>query len=203
MKISDSVEMIDGTMAHTYVVRHEGKVVLIDTGMKSSGKRIIQYFEEHSEKPDIILITHYHPDHIGGLSTICEKYKPSVYAPREELEVIRGQKKPIPAKSVMSKFVSAVSRSGAVENVSGLDELSLDWMKVVETRGHTPGSASFLFEPESFLFVGDAVTVKNQEASVNRQFSLDLEEAEKSRKKILSMSGVTILPGHGDPLRIQ
>ncbi len=75
-------------------------------------------------------------------------------------------------------------------------------MKVVPTEGHTPGSTSYLFEPESLLFVGDAVTVKGTETTVNRQFSLDIEKAEESRKRIISMSGITILPGHGDPLKL-
>ena len=203
MKISDSVERIDGTMAHTYVVRHDGKFLLIDAGTKSSGKKIIDFFEDHKEKPDAILITHYHPDHIGGLSMLVERYDPQVYAHSSELNVIRGQEKIKPARSLISKMVSTVSRVEPVGKAEELEKMPFSWIKPVDTRGHTPGSTSFLFEPESMLFVGDAVTVKGKDATVNRQFTLDLDEAEKSREKILSMKGATILPGHGEPLRIE
>lgn len=202
MKISDSVTRIDGTMAHAYSIEHEGQVILIDAGMKSSGRKIVDYYEESGKKPDIILITHYHMDHIGGLALLKEKYSPKIYAPREEIDVIGGKSKPIQPKGFLSKFVSVLGKTEAVSGVSPADDFSSPWIKVIQTVGHTPGSTSYLYEPESLLFVGDAVNVKDSEASVNRQFSLDLEKAEESRKKIMSMSGSTILPGHGDPLRI-
>ena len=203
MKISDSVERIDGTMAHVYVVRHGGKVVLVGAGMKSSARKIITFLEENSEKPDAVLITHYHPDHIGGLAKIVEHYNPAIYASGLEIGVISGKEKLEPAKSMLSKFVGAVSRHEPVDGVKDLDALPFEWIKVMDTHGHTPGSTSFLYEPESMLFVGDAVTVKNNATSINRQFTLDIAEAEKSREKILSMKGSTVLPGHGEPLRIQ
>lgn len=202
MKVSGSVTRIDGTMAHAYSVEHDGSVILIDAGMKSSAKKIIGYFEQIGKKPGVILITHYHLDHIGGLALLKEKYSPRIYAPMEEIPVIEGKSKPVQPKGVLSKFVSVLGKTEAVPGILPLEEFSSSWMKAVPTNGHTPGSTSYLFEPEGLLFVGDAVNVKGSEASVNRQFSLDLEKAEESRKRIMSMSGVTILPGHGDSLKI-
>lgn len=203
MKITDSVEMIDGTMANAYVIRHEGKVLLIDAGMKSSGRKIAEYFDSHSEKPDAILITHYHPDHIGGLSNLVEKYGSKVYAHKNELAFITGKEKIKPAKSILSKMVSGVSKSEPVEEVESFEKLPYKWMKAVETHGHTPGSTSLLYEPDNLLFVGDAVSVKGGKTVINKQFTLDMTEAEKSQEKILSMKGATILPGHGEPLKIE
>lgn len=203
MKISDSVERIDGTMAHVYVIRHEGKLVLIDAGMKMSAKQIIRFFEDRSEKPDAVMITHYHPDHIGGLARIAERFGPEIYADPREISVIQGKERQKQAGSVMAKFVGAMSKTDAVQDVSSIESIPYSWLKPVDTHGHTPGSTSYLFEVENLLFVGDAVTVKGDEASVNRSFSLDIAEAEKSRERILSMKGVTILPGHGDPLTVK
>ncbi len=202
MKVSDSVTRIEGTMAHTYSVEHDDMVILIDAGMKSSGKKIIDYYQQSGKKPDIILITHYHPDHIGGLAMLKEKYSPKIYAPRDEIPVIEGKNRPAQPKALLPKLVSILGRSMAVSGVIPAEDFSSPWMKVVPTVGHTPGSTSYYYEPESLLFVGDAVTIKGTEASVNRQFSLDLEKAEESRKKIMSMTGATILPGHGEPLKI-
>lgn len=203
MRITDSVERIDGTMANTYIVRNDGKILLVDAGMKSSAKKIIEFFEERSEKPDAVLITHYHPDHIGGLAQVVRKYGPKVYAHSNEVDVIRGQQKLKPAKSLLSKMVSTMSKSEPVEQVESLENMPFGWIKVVETQGHTPGSTSFLFEPDNILFVGDAVTVKGGKTSLNRQFTLDLDQARKSQENILSMKGTTILPGHGEKLRIE
>lgn len=203
MKITESVEKIDGTMANVYLVKYDGKVLLVDAGMKSSARKIIEFLEKNSEKPDAILITHYHPDHIGGLSQLVEKYGSAVYAHPKEIGIIKGESRIKPAKGILSKMVTAVSKSEPVDKVESLENIPFNWIKVVETQGHTPGSTSFLFEPDSVLFVGDAVTVKGEKTSVNRQFTLDIDEGEKSRQKILSMKGTTILPGHGEPLKIQ
>lgn len=202
MKVSDSVTRIDGNMVNTYSVEYDGQIILIDSGMKSSAKKIISYYEEIGKKPDTILITHYHLDHVGGLAQLQEKFSPKIYAPKEEIPVIEGKSKPVQPKGLLSKFVSVMGKIEPVSGVLPIDEFSSEWMKVVETPGHTPGSTSYMFEPEKMLFVGDAVNVKNSEAMVNKQFSLDLEKAEDSKKKIMAMSGVTILPGHGEPLKL-
>ena len=167
MKVSDSVTRIEGTMAHTYSVEHDGLVILIDAGMKSSGKKIIDYYQEAGKKPDIILITHYHPDHIGGLAMLKEKYSPKIYAPRDEISVIEGKDRPVQPKRMLSKLVSVLGRTEAVSGVIPVEDFSSPWMKIIPTVGHTPGSTSYYFEPESLLFVGDAVTIKGTEASVN------------------------------------
>lgn len=202
MKVSQSVTRIDSNMVNTYSVEYDGQIILIDSGMKSSAKRIISYYDEIGKKPDIILITHYHLDHVGGLAQLHEKFSPKIYAPNVEIPVIEGKSKPVQPKGLLSKFVSIMGKTDPVSGVLPAEEFSSDWITVIETPGHTPGSTSYLFGPEKMLFVGDAVNVKNSEASVNRQFSLDLEKAEESKKKIMAMSGVTILPGHGEPLKL-
>lgn len=202
MRISDSVTRIDGTMAHSYSVEHEGNVILIDTGLKSSGRKIVDFYEQSGKKPDIILITHYHVDHIGGLALLKEKYSPKIYAPGEEISVLEGRNKPVQPRSLLSRFAALMGNADPVSGTLPVQEFSVDWMKSIPTVGHTPGSTSYFFEPEKFLFVGDAVIVKGGKATVNRQFTLDLEKASESMKKIMSMSGNTILPGHGDPLKI-
>ena len=202
MKISDSVERIDNTMANSYVIRKNGHIVLVDAGTKGTGKRIIRYFMERNEKPDFVLITHYHLDHIGGLKQIVDKFSPKVLVPPEELNVITGKEKASPANSFMSKMVSAMTRVEAVGDVKSTTDLSIDGITAVDTHGHTPGSTSYYLEDEGMLFVGDALTNRGGKLMINRGFTLDLKEAEKSREKILGFSGTTILPGHGDPLKI-
>jgi len=46
MKISENVELIDGTLANSYAVFGNDKTFLIDAGTKGSGKKIISYFQK-------------------------------------------------------------------------------------------------------------------------------------------------------------
>jgi len=202
MRITDSVELIESTMANCYFLRTQQKNVLIDTGTKSSAKKIIKFFERARISPDIVLITHDHPDHIGGLSIIYDRFKPMVYASRMEIPVIQGKEKMRTTDTFISKMVSGLMRSMPVQNVFSFDEMNLNEVEVVETPGHTQGSTSFFYEPERVMFVGDAVVVHNGKMTINRQFTADLDEAEHSEDKIRSYSPVTLLPGHGKPLKI-
>jgi glyoxylase-like metal-dependent hydrolase (beta-lactamase superfamily II) len=89
---------------------------------------------------DRILITHYHPDHLGGrmmgsqvegAADMLGRVKAKVYLNREEAD--------------LSKRVSGLSDSdmvkvdsGDVQKIGGLE------LKFIHTPGHTPGSQCFL-----------------------------------------------------------
>lgn len=203
MKVTDSIMKVDGVFANCYVISHEGKNILVDAGMKSSFKKLQKFLVQNNIRPDAVLVTHYHPDHIGGLRDLRDVYKMDIYADEKEIDVIMGKASITPTKSVMSKLVAATMKPRSVDDVKPVSEIPYDWIKRVETPGHTPGSTSYLFVPDGALFVGDAVATKNGKLTVNSQFSLDLNEAEKSKEKIESMKGSLVLPGHGDQVRIQ
>jgi len=202
MKISEKVEMIDGSMANCYVIHQDDKILLIDAGTKSTGRKIVNYFRQSGNKPDTVLITHYHPDHIGGLRMIYDEFKPQIYAPRVEIPVLTGKEKIEPTKSFLSKMVAGMSRIDPVEDVKESEGLQLPFIDVIPSPGHTPGSTSYLFKPENILFVGDAFSVSSGEAKINKSFTADIPAAERSKEKLLSMKGVTVLPGHGSSMHL-
>ncbi len=202
MKLKENVEMIDGTMAHAYSISCGGKIYLVDTGTKGSGKKIIRFYESVGKEPDYVLITHYHMDHIGGLEQVMERYKPEVYVPSKEIAIIRHEQ-PLPEGTpAFLKLFGKVPRISDLSALRTSEELEAPCVKVMETFGHTPGSTSYYFPDEGVLLVGDAVYEKNGELAVNKLFSLDLVAAEEGRKKIMSMKPVMILPGHGNPISI-
>ncbi len=200
MKITDHVDLIDGTMANSYVIHEGNEVILIDAGTKSSGRKIVDYFKNNI-KPTAVLITHYHPDHIGGLQLIYNEFQPEIYVPREEIDTVKGKSRMIPASSFMSRIVAGISKVAPVDQVSPADTLKFPYIEVIPTPGHTPGSTSYLYRTDNVIFVGDAFSVKSGKAVINKAFTLDLALAERSREKILSIRGVKILPGHGSPMQ--
>ncbi|MCL4421262.1 MAG: MBL fold metallo-hydrolase [Candidatus Thermoplasmatota archaeon] len=202
MRISDNVQLIEGTMANCYYLKINENNILVDSGTKSSAKKIIRFFEGLGISPNIVLITHDHPDHIGGLSMIFDRFKPKIYANKIEIPTIQGKERMRTAGTFMSKVVGGLMKSMPVQDVFSIDELKIKDLSVVETPGHTAGSTSFFYEPERMIFVGDAVVVHNGELSINKQFTTDMNEAKKSEEKIRSYSPVTILPGHGKPINI-
>lgn len=203
MKITNNIDLIDGTMANCYSVNLDGKQILIDAGTKGSSKKIIEYYKKKNTKPDIVIITHYHPDHVGGLKSIKNEFNPKIYVPDAEIDVISGKEKMKPAKSLASKMVSGFMKSEPVDNLNRASELSLDGLEVVETPGHTPGSTSYFFSNDNALFVGDAVVVSAAKLGLNKAFTLDMARAEDSRRKIMDHPATIILSGHGEVYRKQ
>ena len=201
MKVSPSVERIDGTMANAYTFSADGKIILVDAGTRGSGKKIISHFKLKGSKPDIVLITHYHPDHIGGLKEISDAFSPKIYMPDREVDVATGKAKIKPTSSFMSKFVAKIMRIDPVNAVEPASSLSLDGVDVIETPGHTPGSTSYFFKEDNVIFVGDAVVNSHGSLTINKGFTLDMARAEQSKQLILDHEGSIILSGHGEPFK--
>lgn len=199
MKITENIDLIDGTTAHCYSVTVYGRIVLVDAGMKGSAKRIINYYNDKQTKPDVVLITHYHPDHVGGLYRISEAFNPLIFVPDREMDVIMGKTRMVPAKSLISHIVASMAKIHPVGNVKPVSSLKLEGIQVVETPGHTPGSTSYYLEGDEAMFVGDAVNNTRDGLKISRAFTLDMEQAEKSRQIIMQHRARLILPGHGSP----
>ena len=201
MKLAENIELIDGTMANCYSVKIENRNVLIDAGMKSSSKKIINYYRSMNSKPDIVLITHCHTDHIGGLYDLFSEFHPQIFIPDKELGIASGKEK-MPTRGGVMSAVAGLMKARPLEDVRPLSELSEQGIKPVDTNGHTPGSTSFSFEGMGAIFVGDAVFEKDGKYEFNRSFTLDPENAEKSIKRILEFHGAVAYPGHGKQFRI-
>lgn len=199
MKISESVDLIDGTMGNCYSINLPDKTILVDAGTKGSGKKCIEYYRQMGKEPSIVLITHYHPDHIGGLKAVLEAFHPETYVPDKEVDVIEGRARPAPGKSIIGRLVGSAFKSQPVSGVKKASDLKLNEIEVLKTPGHTPGSTSYFLKGEGILFVGDAVVTNSGKPSINRAFTSDYETAQKSMKEIMNYPGKMILSGHGRP----
>jgi len=204
MKISANVEFIEGTLANSYAIFTDEETFLIDAGTRGSGKKIISYFEKTNRKPDVVLITHYHPDHIGGLRLIYERFKPRIYVPDSELDVVRGNAKIIPAKSILSHLISRFSRIDIVPEAEPVSNFSDKNISILPTPGHTPQSTSYILNLDKVIFIGDAFSIKSDGSYViNKAFTLDMDRAKKSMELILSYKGYKVAPGHGSVFTIK
>ncbi len=204
MKITDTIELIEKTSANVYVVKLDQGIVQIDAGVKSNYKRIIEYYKNNKIKPDYILITHYHLDHIGALKRLYDAFKPKVYASKIELPVIQGHQSFEPSASFSTRILMKLFNLNPeyLENVRDFDQLDLKDLKVIPTPGHTAGSVSIFYEKERIMFVGDAVVNQKGELKIIEKYTSNMDEAIKSKQVIESYAPITILSGHGKPLKI-
>lgn len=201
MKVSDSIEKIEGASANSYYLMIDKLNVIVDAGTPGSGKKIIEYLENHKIKPDAILITHYHGDHVGGLSGIYEKYHPEIYVPANELNIISGTE-PMPSKPFLPKLASTIMRARRVKDLKPSSDMNISGIELIKTPGHTRDSTSYYIKEQKVLFTGDAAVNLKGVPGYAKIFSADPGNAEKSLETIKAMD-VLILPGHGDKMDLR
>src|SRR6476646_5769677 len=92
--VASGVWRIKDLFVNCYIVSTDTGWVLIDAGLKTSYPKIkklaAQLFGENS-KPDAIILTHAHFDHIGALKMLVQDWDVSVLAHRLEIPYITGK----------------------------------------------------------------------------------------------------------------
>lgn len=157
------------------MVRTSNDFVLIDTGMPESEKKIFEIVEEifgENAKPEAIILTHGHFDHVGSIEKLLTQWDVPVYAHPLEIPYLTGQKNyPDPDGTVEGGLVAKISPMFPNEGVhlgnhvkplpdnGELPHLS-EW-KWIHTPGHSDGHISLFREKDRTLIAGDAfITVK-------------------------------------------
>jgi glyoxylase-like metal-dependent hydrolase (beta-lactamase superfamily II) len=72
-EIAQSVYRVPAYHANTYLVEADNGLVLVDTGLPGSEKRILSAIAKLGKKPNdvkLVLLTHRHLDHIGSAAAL-------------------------------------------------------------------------------------------------------------------------------------
>ncbi|WP_339198904.1 MBL fold metallo-hydrolase [Solibacillus sp. FSL R5-0449] len=200
--------------------------VLIDAGMPKSAKEIIDVAEKRygkTTKPDAIILTHGHFDHVGAIIELVDYWQVPVFAHKLELPYLTGLKDyPEPDPSVDNGLVAKMSPmfpNEAIDLGESVQELPpdetvpfMEGFKWIHTPGHSPGHVSLFREQDRALIAGDAfVTVKQeslykvftQEKEVNgppKYLTPDWTAAFDSVKKLAALNPSVAITGHGVPM---
>ena len=194
-------------------------VVLVDCGYPNLLTLLEGEMKLKGIDPDSltkVLITHHDDDHMGALYKIKEKYPHiKVVSSEIESEYISGKRKslrllqaeeilkvmPEEQKQFGIDFCETLRKVKPVNvDIIVKDGDSLDWAggcQVISTPGHI---SLFLAETNSIV-TGDAAVIENGELVIaNPQFTLDLNIAENSLERIISMNADNYYCYHGGKL---
>lgn len=202
------------------------KWVLVDTGLENSGDYILEISKERfgeDSKPEAIILTHGHFDHVGSVIKLSKYWNVPVYIHHLELPYITGKKDyPIGDPTVGGGMVAAMSKTfphTSIDLGSYAKELPSDGVipgmpgwKWIHTPGHTEGHISLYRESDGVLIPADAFTTVKQESllSVLTQeeeisgppayLTTDWKAAEASVKLLKELNPNLVLPSHGKPM---
>jgi glyoxylase-like metal-dependent hydrolase (beta-lactamase superfamily II) len=199
---------------------------LVDAGMPHSVDSIVAAVRERfgdQRKPNSIVLTHGHFDHVGSLVELVEKWDIPVYAHELEIPYLTGEKDYPPGDpTVDGGLVSEMSPMFPHHGINVTNFLkvlpsdgripSMPGWRWIHTPGHTPGHVSFFRDEDRTLVVGDAfVTVKQeslykvimQEQEISgppKYFTTNWTDAWDSVKKLEDLKPLLAITGHGLPM---
>nr|MDO8081753.1 MBL fold metallo-hydrolase [Candidatus Freyarchaeota archaeon] len=188
MEIMDQIAMIPGQSwaSNVYVVGKED-LALIDSGLNRDFESyIIRQIESLGLQPNRIkklVITHFHPDHIGGAIEIVNFCAPQVMVHEIEARYIEEK---------MGLDVQVKLKDGDMVQLGNMN------FQVIHTPGHSPGAICLYNAENKVLFSGDTVFA----FGIGRTDipGGDTSKLKKSIKKLTELDVQVLLPGHYVPV---
>ncbi|WP_053957021.1 MBL fold metallo-hydrolase [Inediibacterium massiliense] len=166
------------------------KACIIDPG--GDGEKILKYINDNDLKPQFILLTHAHGDHIGGIPAIKEKIDLPVYLHEEDEDLFSDAN-----KNLSSMMSGPTVEMKADQYLKDQDTIKLGNLNlhIMHTPGHTRGGISIYVE--NVVFTGDTLFA----GSIGRtDFEGGSFEAiiHSIKSKLLNLGDqVKVFPGHG------
>jgi len=151
---------------YIWMLREEGQkyAVVVDPG---DWRPVVAYLEQSGLELSAIMITHHHPDHVGGVSKLLERYPVDVFGP--VYERISGINMPL-------KDNDSVNIPLLGNNV-----------QVMHIPGHTLGHIAFYAPDLSALFCGDTLF----SAGCGRLFEGEPQQMYASLERLKALPGDT------------
>jgi glyoxylase-like metal-dependent hydrolase (beta-lactamase superfamily II) len=207
VKIVDGIYQVGGINGNVYLVEDGEKLILIDTGLPRSHKKIIKYIESIGRKPtdvSIIVLTHFHIDHVGSAKKMKELTDAKVAVHEFDADIVAGKKAPPKPKNLMFKALNSIVKAEPVKvDLVLKDNDKVGRLIVIHTPGHSVGSISLLDNERKVMFVGDAVRFVDGKIEGSPEgFTLDPEKAKESIGRISTFDFDVMLSGHGQPLTL-
>lgn len=210
-QIAESVYRVDAipipNAVSILLIRQDDGFTLVDTGVSSSPKRILDALRSLGAGPsDLkrVFLTHYHDDHTGGVKEMVEWSGAEVWTSDREAEIFTGERPPDLSSNpflgrMMKNFkpprIEVARRLRDGETVAGF--------RTVPTPGHTLGHVSLLREEDGLLFTADAfgcLPIKVR-VGVRKAFCTDPALAKSSAADLLAEQFGAVVFAHGKPLR--
>ncbi len=221
-EIADGVYRIPARAANTYLVEAPRGLVLVDTGLPGSDKKILRALERIGKKPAdvrLVLLTHRHLDHIGSAAAMKKATAATIASHPFE--------KPYVAGTLVISTPSAWSFSGrvvrrvlnltswtmkllrlvkyhplhvdeAADEESLLEKVGLDG-SIIWTPGHTKGSISLFLNKSRVAIIGDLL--RSRRGKLREPLFMESPpQTQASTQRLLELGPEIICTGHGSPL---
>lgn len=204
------------SMATIFLIVHEGRCVLVDTGLELDAPRVLAAVRKLSQgaEPLAIFLTHAHVDHAGAAKRLREAWRCPVVAPSLEADWLREGIRHVPPAIAPGghwmRWAARVYRGPRLPafepDVLHTLEDPWDWsewgfpVQTLATPGHSPGHVS-LVSPGEWVVTGDALAsspVQPDRPGIGI-LGEDLGQMWRSARALEALDVPIFWPSHGKP----
>ena len=204
------------TMTQAFLVKGE-RPILVDAGNPGDARHILKALRAHEVSPDelsLIILTHCHVDHFGGLLELRQSTKAKVAIHKAEAEALRqGNNSELYPAGLLGRilrlFITEQTKLPGIQPDMLIDhQLDLEQFgvagKVFSTPGHTSGSLSIMLANDEVI-IGDLVFggFLRKHTPKYPWFVTDMEHLHKSLRFLVGMRPKTMYASHGGPFSPQ
>ena len=225
-QLLDDLAYLRTMIVNVFFIGEQGAAnwTLVDTGIPHASAirdAADDRFGKES-RPQAIVLTHGHFDHIGSIHSLLDAWDVPVYAHRDELPYLTGElayPSPDPFVGGGMALMSPLFPRGPIDirpNVRALPDdgsvPGLPGWRWIHTPGHAPGHVSLFRDTDRTLIAGDAFVTTKQESvyAVATQkeevhgppqyFTPDWEAARLSVRRLADLRPTLAATGHGVPM---
>ena len=192
---------------NVYVIRSGKKWVLVDTSTRHATRRILRQLPGELEA---ILITHAHRDHAGSMHAVATRTGAPVWTGELDADAVEGKApEPVPEKHkdhIVNRTFARWWKDPHPVSRRLSDDEEVAGFRVIDFPGHTPGQIGLWRESDRTVLCADVMRSMNlatglpQLGEMPELFTVDVEEARRSVRKLAALEASTVCFGHGRPL---
>lgn len=190
------------------------KTILMETGMAFDQKNLIANIKKELAREgrstiDYITISHSHYDHIGGLPFVLDVWPDAkVVAAAKTKKVFASEG----ARKTMKMLAQAAAVNfGAEPEEFRAEDLRVDVvvgdndtvdlgagerLRVLETKGHTTCSLTFILEPEKIMYSSESTGVMRKEGLLSSEIITSYNDAVESAQKCMAYRPKILITPH-------
>lgn len=169
--------------ANCYIAAQDGICAVIDPGAQA--QQLIDWLKRNKLRPEAVLLTHGHFDHVGAVQALAQEFGSAVYLHKGDTDMT--------GELAQGLYWNRTYAEGDTVQVGDMI------FTVLHTPGHTPGSVCL--QAEDLLFAGDTLFA----GSCGRTDfpGGSWEQMMASLRRLAQLpDDLTVLPGHGGETKL-